>query len=70
MAFGRDAPGNTKPAQTLQGGVNPMSAGLVNGAVPNNGLTYVVSGFWAFEEITAAKNKIAAKIFFCMIFSS
>jgi hypothetical protein len=39
MAFGRDAPGNTSLAQTLHGGLNPISAGSVSGALPRKVLT-------------------------------
>jgi hypothetical protein len=39
MALGSEAPGNVSPAHTRQGGVNPMSATRVSGAVPRNGST-------------------------------
>jgi hypothetical protein len=44
--------------------VNPISAGLVKGAVPKKVFTYAASGFSALNENVAVKTKTIAKIFF------
>ena len=49
MVLGTEAPGKLRPAQTRQGGLKPMSAGFVSGAVPRNGLTYSVGCFCSLQ---------------------
>src|SRR5690348_14273626 len=68
MAFGNEAPGKVNPAHTRHGGVNPMSATFVIGAVPKNGSTYAVSGLSAFARtVTVSSANRPKNLFFIQL---